>query len=84
MSDIVDDAADHAASVATGARFVNRRADNRVTPNKCGHCGAMPGWRPANAGKEILHCTVCIRKTSPGKSRQTLVVEWNGMNGGGR
>jgi hypothetical protein len=79
MSDICDDAEGVRRLAERGVVF-GRRTEARVTPSKCGHCGALPGWRPANAGKEILHCTVCIRKTSPGKSRQTLVIEWNGMN----
>jgi len=83
MSDLADDAHNVGELGARGAVFsvrAARQTTTRKAANDCEHCGAQPRFRPADDGKEILGCTVCIRKTTPGRSRQQLTQEWNVLN----
>ena len=83
MSDICDDADDVRRLSEGGARFkgafAKQRGTAEVVRKPCTKCQRQP-IRRLMCGMEILACPVCMRQTSPLKSRQALQTMWNGMN----
>lgn len=84
MSDLSDDADGIRALTEGGARFggLFRKSNvTKVETKGCTRCGGQPVRRPlGDTGKEFLICLACGHQTEPLKSRQALLVMWNGMN----
>jgi len=82
MSDICDDADGVRRLTEGGARFggsFRKSACIRQERKACSRCMTQP-IRRSEGDKEYLACPTCGRRTESLRSRQTLQVQWNGMN----
>ena len=80
MSDICDDAEGVRLMAESGVKF-GRRGMEAGAVKPCSSC-RLPPTRKTDTfnGKERYECPACGKRTENLRSRQAILVMWNGMN----